>query len=130
MNTTRLGYYYYETHIRELGFAADGEDVSYEKETSIGLTEGWSVNQMSEPEYKDGEMTVRTSATEDPYVYRSGISIPAGDYDAIEVEMKATGEHRWRTCISSRRTRTDSMPRRSPAFRSNPTGNTINIWWI
>ena len=91
MNTTRLGYYYYETHIRELGFAADGEDVSYEKETSIGLTEGWSVNQMSEPEYKDGEMTVRTSATEDPYVYRSGISIPAGDYDTIEVEMKATG---------------------------------------
>ncbi len=91
MNTTRLGYYYYETHIRDLGFAAEGEEISYEQETAIGLEDDWNTNQMSEPEYKNGEMTVQTNSTEDPYVYRGGISVPAEAYNAVEIEMKSTG---------------------------------------
>ncbi|MBS5843809.1 MAG: hypothetical protein KIC77_10075 [Clostridiales bacterium] len=92
MNTTRLGYYYYETHIRDLGFAEGTNTNVYQKETEIGLQDGWKINQMSTPQYKNGEMTVSAVNTQDPYVYKSNLSIPAEDFDAVEIEMKANGE--------------------------------------
>ncbi len=91
MNTTRLGYYYYETHIRDLGFAAQQEMNGYQKETVIGTGDGWTANQMTAPAYKNGEMTVTTENTEDPYVYKAGLAVSAEDFDAVEIEMKADG---------------------------------------
>lgn len=92
MNTTRLGYYYYETHIRDLGFALASGAAAYQDETGIGTERGWSTNQMSQPVYKNGEMTVSTEKAEDPYVFRTGFSVDGDAYDAVEVEMKAEGE--------------------------------------
>lgn len=91
MNTTRLGYYYYETHIRDLEFAKTNSHVNYEKTSVIELGEHWGSNQMSKPVYKKSVLKVKAENTVDPYVFVNNLSIPAEDYNAILIEMKATG---------------------------------------
>ncbi len=94
MNTTRLGYYYYETHIRDLGF---GQTLSHEEEylytTDISGFSGsiWGVNDMTDPVYGGGTMSVRVTDAYDPYVFRSGLNLSEERYNAIEVTLKTDG---------------------------------------
>lgn len=90
MNTTRLGYYYYETHIRDLGFESEVSG-DYLYETSVDISGGWGTNDMSAPEYKNGELIVNVTSAADPYVYKNNINISPDQYNAVEIEMKATG---------------------------------------
>lgn len=91
MNTVRLGYYYYETHIRELDFAEKKEAITYEKETDINIGGKWTAHEMTQPEYKNGEVQTSALETRDPYIFTTGFSVPASDYNAVLVEMKASG---------------------------------------
>lgn len=94
MNTTRLGYYYYETHIRDLGFGRKiSADEEYVRAVDVSGFTGsvWLTNDMSAPSYENGTMSVRVTDTYDPYVYRAGIDIPEEQYNAIEVTLKTDG---------------------------------------
>lgn len=94
MNTTRLGYYYYETHIRELGFGRElsaSEEYLYEKDVSGFSGSIWDTNDMSKLSCSGGTMSVRVTDTYDPYVFRGGLNIPEAQYNAIEVTLKTDG---------------------------------------
>ena len=90
MNTTRLGYYYYETHIRDLGFVADASG-DYLAEAPIDLKGEWGANDMTAPVYKDGELTANVTNTSDPYIFKNDINVSPDQYNAVEVELKANG---------------------------------------
>lgn len=96
MNTVRLGYYYYETHIRELGF---GEDISesefQDKITSseeLKIDTGWTVNQMSNPEYKNGTVTIKATDTHDPYCCLNNFEVAGEASTHIEVTINSVGQ--------------------------------------
>lgn len=91
VNTTRLGYYYYETHIRDLSFNKDNYKTEFLKSTEIKLGSNWITNQMSKPVVKDGVLSVTVENSYDPYVFVNDINVPADDYNAIAIEMKAMG---------------------------------------
>ncbi len=91
VNGTRLGYYYYETHIRDLMFAYATKEGDYIEETTVDTTKEWHVHDMTGPVYKDGVMTVSSSFSEDPYVYTNFVNVPGDRYNAIEIEMSIEG---------------------------------------
>lgn len=94
MNTTRLGYYYYETHIRDLNFgstASSSGSYLYSADISGFEDSVWTSNLMSAPVYSGGTMTVKVTDPYDPYVYREGLNIPMNQYNAIEVTLKMDG---------------------------------------
>jgi hypothetical protein len=92
VNTTRLGYYYYETHIRDLGFGK--QDVTiYEKLDISGFdTRSWQGSKdIKGINYQDNTMVVEIAGDYDPYVVRTGIHVNPAIYNAIQVEMKVEG---------------------------------------
>lgn len=95
MNTTRLGYYYYETHIRELGFAkelsASADEYLYTTDISGFSGSTWTTNDMNQPVYSGGIMSVQVTDTYDPYVSRGGLNVSEDRYNAIEVTLKTNG---------------------------------------
>jgi hypothetical protein len=91
MNTTRLGFYYYESHIRELGFSTDEGELVGNKVDITGLdSKDWKVHQMESPVYNNG-VILKVTNTHDPYVSRSGLNIDNTKYNGIEVKMKVDG---------------------------------------
>ena len=92
MNTVKLGYYYYETHIRDLGFAQETFDGNkYEFTSDVSLSEGWKANHMSAPEYNESGVSFEVVETLDPYCHISGLNITGSQVNAIEVTINATG---------------------------------------
>jgi lipoprotein len=95
MNTTRLGYYYYETHIRDLDFgkelSASANEYLYTADISGFSGSTWTTNDMNKPAYSEGIMSVQVMDTYDPYVFRRGLNIPEDRYNAIEVTLKTNG---------------------------------------
>lgn len=91
VNTTRLGYYYYEAHVRDLAFEKDNKKTEFQKSKDIPLNQKWSTHQMTNPVVKDGVLSVTVENSYDPYTFINDINVPAGEYNAIAIEMKTTG---------------------------------------
>ncbi len=92
MNTTRLGYYYYETHIRDMNFVNPRVNTTDKrKDISDFNKETWNVNDMDEPKFNEGYMSVSVNDSYDPYIFRTGLNIKNAEYNAIEVRMKVEG---------------------------------------
>lgn len=95
MNTTRLGYYYYETHIRDLGFGERISEDSFQQEvsstTEVKIDAGWAVNQMSQPVYDKGGVTFKAVDTYDPYCFITNLDTEGAESDYLEVTINSTG---------------------------------------
>ena len=95
MNTTRLGYYYYETHIRDLGFGEKISEDDFQQEvnssTEIKLDAGWTVNQMSEPVYKNGTVSFTATNNYDPYCCLNNINVTTENANYLEVTINCVG---------------------------------------
>lgn len=93
VNTTRLGYYYYETHIRDLEFSNPDIVTSGEKQDISGLDlKDWRVNHMEKPIYTEEGMTVTVLDPADPYFLRTGLSVDPAKFNGIEVKLKVEGD--------------------------------------
>lgn len=91
INATQIGYYYYETHVRDLAFNIDYTNSQYKKETEIEIGKQWAANEMTEPKIENNVLKVTAENSKDPFVYVNGLDVPAEDYNAVAIEMKVTG---------------------------------------
>ena len=93
VNTTRLGYYYYDANIRDLYFGRE-VGVKYQDGEEVSLSADiWSVNEMSAPAAdSDGNLIFTVSSAEDPYFYTQSASISHKTCNGIEVTMKVDGD--------------------------------------
>jgi hypothetical protein len=94
INTTRLGYYYYESHVRDLGFGQSDVSVYGKKLDLGGFNHGsWHKNKdVKDVYYKDGTMVIEIASGADPYVSRTGIHVDPATYNAVEITMKVEGD--------------------------------------
>ena len=91
INTTRLGYYYYEAHVRDLGFGREGKAYSDAREIA-DFSKQWRANDGSVKTYpgeRKAEFTV--SSAHDPYFVVDGFSVPGDKVSHIELTMSVKG---------------------------------------
>lgn len=93
-NTTRLGYYYYESHIRDLGFARTNVKVEGNKYDLSDFRPGsWMKNKdVKNLEYKKGTMEIVIENPSAPYIHKQGIYVDPSSYNAIEITLKTKGK--------------------------------------
>ena len=92
-NTTRLGYYYYETKIQEYSFGLTDPDKATRKPIIklADFTENWDSN-MVEISQKTGEsLNVKIQFPTDAYVLKKGLNVPFDSISTVKITMKATG---------------------------------------
>ena len=93
VNTTRLGYYYYETKVQEYGFGlTDPEAASKKAPVKLAdFTEKWEIN-MVEISQKAGEkITLKLEFPTDGYIHKKDLNVPADNATTIRITMKITG---------------------------------------
>ena len=93
VNTTRLGYYYYESHIRDLGVGLEGNDKNFESVTDV-----FDVNKTIEAhdgkvqaDNNKGTAAFTVESTYDPYFVIKGFSVPTSKVNSIEITMAVNG---------------------------------------
>ncbi|MBQ8164438.1 MAG: hypothetical protein IJZ94_01290 [Clostridia bacterium] len=93
INTTKLGYYYYDVNVRDLYMGYSG-GVSYPADAGINLTpSSWGVYNMSAPYIdSDGNFSVKVTDSYDPYFYLNGLSIDGKAANAVEITLKTDGD--------------------------------------
>ncbi|MBO4325880.1 MAG: hypothetical protein J5950_01250 [Clostridia bacterium] len=92
VNTARLGYYYYESHFRDLSLGASSEDSSFESVTPItDLMKNGRANDGSLKEGAAGSVVFTVKSTYDPYLYIKNVSVAAQKVNAIEVTIAVKG---------------------------------------
>ncbi|MFA6948808.1 MAG: hypothetical protein WCQ72_07490, partial [Eubacteriales bacterium] len=90
VNTFRLGYYYYDTHVFDQRFVSpDGSDEDKPEPVDILTGSKWSANMTSTPKFEDGVMSYTVSDAADPYiVLRSKLAVDTSVYNAVEITIK------------------------------------------
>ena len=89
MNSFRLGYYYYDVHILNLGYS-NGDTESKIEPLDVGNFKkgAWGANMATIPTFDDGIMRYEVKDLTDPYVYYSGSNISTDDYNGLEITMR------------------------------------------
>ncbi len=93
VNTTRLGFYYYETHVRDLGVGLPGTDGNYDQVTEIAdFSQKWEAHDGKvSVDAKNNKAVFTVDATYDPYVVHRGFSVPTVNVNALEITMAVKG---------------------------------------
>ena len=89
INTTKLGYYYYDVNVRNLNMSYT-DSVGYPKIPSVDLNPSlWRTNDMSAP-YTDsnGYLATKVTNDHDPYFYIKGLDIDGKVVNAVEITVK------------------------------------------
>ena len=85
-NIYRLGYYYYDVHLADQGFADKFEVLNYKK---LSLSEFKNTPDMSEPVISGGVLTTTVTDSFDPYIY-GNVELNANDFNALQVSLRTT----------------------------------------
>ena len=93
VNTTRLGYYYYETKVQEYNFGLTDPD-KFARKTPVKLanfTENWDTNMVQISQKAGEKLTVNIEFPTDAYVLKSGLNVPADSATTIKITMAIKG---------------------------------------
>ncbi|MBP1587691.1 MAG: hypothetical protein ILO53_04730 [Clostridia bacterium] len=95
VNTTRLGYYYYETHVRDLIFGVAATEGNFEASTDIlaaaGSAKGGIIARDGEAIMKSGKLEFTVKSAYDPYFVIQGFAIPKTSVNLIQITMTVSG---------------------------------------
>ena len=92
VNTTRLGYYYYESHFRDLGFGASDAAKTFEKVTEVtDLKTNWVAHDGNLKAGSKNSAVFTVESTVDPYFCIQSFSVPASSVNAVELELTVKG---------------------------------------
>ncbi|MBR0159410.1 MAG: hypothetical protein IJM24_10065 [Clostridia bacterium] len=94
VNTTRLGYYYYETHVRDLGVGAAGTDSNYESAVELAnFSKTWEAHDGSvDADAKKGRAVFTVGSAYDPYfVVKAYDQVPGANFNSIEITLSVDG---------------------------------------
>ena len=71
VNTSKMGYYYYEVNLRDVPFSAEAPTGVYSDEKTVRIEKGTKIasNMVTGAKYDGGAITGTVSSGEDPYVY-------------------------------------------------------------
>lgn len=93
INTTKLGYYYYDVNVRNL-YMGYTDGVSYIENSDVDMTPSlWRVNDMESP-YTDsaGHFSAKVTDTHDPYFYIKGLDTDGKKTNAVEITLKTDSD--------------------------------------
>ncbi|MCR5262614.1 MAG: hypothetical protein K6D94_01975 [Clostridiales bacterium] len=97
MNSYRLGYYYYDFRVHDLGFMSGEPDEGAPQADPVdhlaGAGKKWGRNDVGKLTYEDHTLSYEVSSSYDPYIY-SDCSFPCDEYTAVHAVIhpeKATG---------------------------------------
>ncbi|MBO4326675.1 MAG: hypothetical protein J5950_05345 [Clostridia bacterium] len=93
LNTTRMGYYYYEAKIQEYSFGLPDPDKAAQKPTVklADFTENWETN-MADISQKAGEsLTIKILFPTDAYVLKKDVNVPQDSVTTVKITMKVKG---------------------------------------
>ena len=92
-NTTRLGYYYYETRIQEYSFGlTDPEKALKEPPVKLAdFTEDWETNMVDLSQKANSSMTLKLKFPTNAYVLKSGMAVARDSTTTVRITMKVTG---------------------------------------
>lgn len=93
VNTTRLGYYYYETRVQEYNFGLIDPD-AYVRKAPVDLadfTENWETNMVSVDQKPGEQITVNIEFPTDAYILKRDLHVPADDATTIKITMAVKG---------------------------------------
>ncbi|MBO5076494.1 MAG: hypothetical protein J5584_02720 [Clostridia bacterium] len=94
VNTTRVGYYYYETHIRDLSVGAADSEANFESAVQLAdFSKQWETHDGSiTMDAKKGRAVFKVESAYDPYfVLRGFNAVPSEDVDSIEITLSVEG---------------------------------------
>ncbi len=92
-NTTRLGYYYYETRIQEYSFGLADPDKSL-KQPPVKLadfTENWDTNMVEISQKANTSLTINVKHPTNAYVLKKDMSVPRDSTTTVKITMKIKG---------------------------------------
>jgi len=91
INTTRLGYYYYESHMRDLGLGMGGE-AAFDSVTEVkDLKTKWVAHDGTLEEGSGGSAVFTVGSIHDPYFVIRSFNVPAEKVNAVEVTLSIKG---------------------------------------
>lgn len=96
VNTTRLGYYYYETKIQEYSFGLADPEKASRKEPAVlaDFTEDWVTNMVDYTQKEGKEVKITIKFPTDAYILKEGFSVPRDDTTTVKITMKVSGRAR------------------------------------
>ncbi|MBO5078010.1 MAG: hypothetical protein J5584_10515 [Clostridia bacterium] len=92
-NTTRLGYYYYETRVQEYSFGLTDPEAFVRKTpvTLADFTENWDTSMVSITQEAGKKITINIESLANAYILKSGLSVPAESATTIKITMAVKG---------------------------------------
>ena len=92
INTTRLGFYYYESHFRDLGLGNSAGANSYEAVTEVtDLKTNWVAHDGNLKSGAKNSAVFTVESTYDPYFVIRSFSVPTTSVNAVELELAVKG---------------------------------------